>query len=416
MRHCEEERRSNLEIATPPSTGAHNDNYMDAEAIQKIRQDFIIFKNKPDLVYFDNACSTFRPRQVVEAMDEYYNEYPACADRSEHQLGAMATKKVDEARAVVADFIGAKKDEIIFTRNTTEGINLVAHSVGLKDGDVVLTSGKEHNSNLLPWIVKGGIRHEIISDFEKQLKTLHPKIVALLHTSNLDGETLPVKEMVKVAHKYGALVLVDAAQAAGHQKINVRDLDCDFLAFSGHKMIGPTGTGVLYGKKKALENMAPFMLGGGTVSSSTYNYFTLLPVPERFEAGLQNYAGIIGLAEAIKYLKKVGFENIEAQEKQLNTIITQGLLEIPSIKILGPEDLAKRGGIISFYTDKLPSHQIMILLDKAGIAVRSGQFCVHSWFDANKIKDAVRASVYFYNTKEEAERFVAEMKKISKIF
>lgn len=377
------------------------------------RNDFALL-NRPDApVYFDNACSTLRPRQVVEAMNEYYNEYPACADRSEHRLGAMATKKVEEARHIVANFIVAKHDEIIFTRNTTEGINLVAHTIGLKHNDMVLTSGKEHNSNLLPWL---GCKHEIISNFEEQLKSLKPKIVALYYTSNLDGETQPVKEMVKIAHKYEALVLVDAAQAAGHRKINVRDLDCDFLAFSGHKMLGPSGIGILYGKKKLLENLSPFMLGGGTVSSSTYESFELLPPPECFEAGLQNYAGIIGLAKAIKYLEKVGFENTEQQERRLNTIITQGLLQIPSIKILGPQEPEARGGIISFYTDKLPSHQIMLLLDEVGIAVRSGQFCVHSWFNASGIKDAVRASVYFYNTEEEAEKFVEEMKKISKIF
>lgn len=385
------------------------------ENIEKIRKDFSILNRADAPIYFDNACSTLRPKQVVEMMDEYYNEYPACADRSEHRLGAMATKKVNEARVVVADFVGAKKDEIIFMRNTTEGINLVAHSL-LKSGDAVLTSGKEHNSNLLPWIAKGGVRHEIISDFEKQLKDLKPKIVALFYTSNLDGETQSVKEMIKLAHKNGSMVLVDAAQAAGHRKINVRDLDCDFIAFSGHKMLGPSGTGILYGKKKLLDNMAPFMLGGGTVESSTYDFFKLLPVPERFEAGLQNYAGIIGLAEAVKYLENVGFENIETQEKKLNTIITAGLLQIPSIKILGPQEPAERSGIISFYTDKLPSHQLMLLLDKAGIAVRSGQFCVHSWFHANGVKDAVRASVYFYNTETEAEKFVEEMKKISKIF
>ncbi len=385
---------------------------------KKIREDFVILNRADAPVYFDNACSALRPKQVIAAVDEYYNEYPACADRSEHQLGAMATKKVDEARNVVADFIGAKKEEIIFTRNTTEGINLVAYSLGLKAGDVVLTSGKEHNSNLLPWIALAGrgVKHQTSINLAADIEKYKPKLVATFYTSNLDGETLPIKEMAKLAHKNGSMVLVDAAQTAGHKKINVRDLDCDFLAFSGHKMMGPSGMGVLYGKKKLLENMAPFMLGGGTVSSSTYNSFQLLPVPERFEAGLQNYAGIIGLAEAIKYLEKIGFENIQAQEKRLNTIITQGLLAIPSIKILGPQDPAERGGIISFYTDKLSSHQIMLLLDKAGIAVRSGQFCVHSWFHANGIKDAVRASVYFYNTEEEAERFVAEMKKISKIF
>lgn len=378
-----------------------------------MREDFFILNRADAPIYFDNACTTLRPKQVIDAMNEYYEEYPACAGRSGHKLGEMVTKKVDEARQITADFISAKKEEIIFTRNTTEGINLVAHSIGLKKTDAVLTSGKEHNSNLLPWL---GCGHEIISDFEKQLKNLRPKIVSLCYTSNLDGETAAVKEMIKMAHQYGAIVLLDAAQTAPHQKINVKNLDCDFLAFSGHKMLGPSGIGVLYVKKENYIKLSPFMLGGGTVSSSTYRNFNLLPPPECYEAGIQNYAGIIGLAEAVKYIKNIGFENIKKQELALNTIITQSLLEMPSIEIIGPQDPSGRGGIITFFTKKLDSHQIMLLLDKAGIAVRSGQFCVHSWFSANKIKDAVRASVYFYNTEDEAEKFVSEMKKISKLF
>ena len=384
--------------------------------VNKIREDFPFLAQDNPPVYFDNACQTLRPRQVIAAINEYYENYPACAGRSVHQLGETVTKKIDEARQTVDDFIGAKKEEIIFTRNATEAINLVAHSLNFKQDDVVLGSNKEHNSNLLPWVAKNGIRHEVIIDFEAQLKALRPKIAAISYTSNLDGETSAAEEMASLAHKYGALVLLDAAQTAGHRKINVRELDCDFLAFSGHKALGPSGTGVLYGKKKLLKGMAPFLLGGGTVSSSTYDSFRLLPVPDKFEAGLQNYSGIIGLAEAIRYLEKIGFQNIREQEKKLNTIITQGLSEISSIKILGPKDPAERGGIISFYVESFDSHQIMLLLDKAGICARSGQFCVHSWFNANKIKDAVRASVYFYNTAEEAKKFVMEMKKISKIF
>jgi len=386
--------------------------------INKIRQDFPILSKDNPVIYFDNACSTLRPRQVIDAMNEYYNEYPSCAGRSGHELGERVTKEINAARQIVADFIGAKKEEIIFTKNTTEAINLVANSLDFKKDDVVLTSRKEHNSNLLPWIMlnKKSVQHKVIENFEEDLKKYKPRLVALCFTSNLDGESISAKEMIKIAHKHGAVVLLDAAQTAGHQKINVRDLDVDFLAFSGHKMMGPSGTGVLYGKKKNLEQMAPFMLGGGTVTSSTYDFFRLAPLPDCFEAGLQNYSGIIGLGVAIKYLKDIGFENIKAQEEKLNKIITDGLLEIPKIKILGPQDYKLRGGIVSFYTEAIDSHQIMILLSKAGIAVRSGQFCVHSWFDANKIKDAVRASFYFYNTEEEAEKFVLEMKKIAKLF
>ncbi|MFA5133619.1 MAG: aminotransferase class V-fold PLP-dependent enzyme [Patescibacteria group bacterium] len=398
--------------------------------VKKIREDFPIFKNEPNLVYFDNACMALRPRQVIEAMNEYYEKYPACAGRSGHRLGETVTKKVDEARQTVADFIGAKKEEIIFTKNATEAINLVAQSLNFEKGDIVLGGNKEHNSNLLPWLFlerqKEIIYKVLPEDYELavpegvlfNIEKYHPKLVSMGLTSNLDGMTINAKKIIEVAHKNGSMVLLDAAQAVPHQKINVKELDVDFLVFSGHKMLGPSGTGVLYGKKKLLERLAPFMLGGGTVSSSSYDSFQLLPIPDRFEAGLQNYAGIIGLGEAVKYLEGIGFNYIKREEDKLNTIIIQGLYDIfPKEALLGYNNpIVKHNGIVTFYTKKMPSHQIMLLLDKAGIAVRSGQFCVHSWFNANKIKDAVRASVYFYNTEEEAERFVEEMKKIAKAF
>ncbi|MEK7120186.1 MAG: aminotransferase class V-fold PLP-dependent enzyme, partial [Patescibacteria group bacterium] len=257
--------------------------------IQKIRQDFPFFtqknadKNgKAPLVYFDNACMTLKPKSVIDAEIDYYQNYSSCGGRSMHSLGEAVTKKADEARQQIAKFIGAKKDEIIFVKNTTEAINLVAHSFDFKPSDIIFTSDKEHNSNLIPWQIaakKSGALHEVIYskndntfDLEKFERAMSPKVkmVALGLTSNLDGVTIPAKEIIKIAHKFGAKVLLDAAQAAGHQKIDVKDLDVDFLAFSGHKMLGPTGTGVLYGKKEILAELDPFIVGGGTVDFSDY--------------------------------------------------------------------------------------------------------------------------------------------------
>ena len=235
-------------------------------------------------------------------------------------------------------------------------------------------------------------------------------------TSNLDGVTIPAKKIIQLAHKAGALVLLDGAQAVPHHRIDVQDLDIDFLAFSGHKMLGPSGTGVLYGKYTLLDKLEPFMVGGDTVASSTYETHEFLPPPEKFEAGLQDYAGVIGLGAAVKYLSKIGFDFIEQQEQALNKYITEELKSITNLVIIGPNNPAQRGGIISFYIPGKDHHQIALMLDEtAKIMVRSGQHCVHSWFQAKNIPGSVRASVYFYNTMEEAEMFVRELKKIVSI-
>ncbi|MFA5109347.1 MAG: aminotransferase class V-fold PLP-dependent enzyme [Patescibacteria group bacterium] len=398
--------------------------------IEKIRQDFPILNNKMNgkpVVYFDSACMSLKPKQVVEAMNEYYFEYPACAGRSSHKLGEMATRKVKEARQILARFINADEREIVFTRNTTEGINLLANSLGLKDGDLVLTTDKEHNSNLIPWqrlVEKKGIRHKIVRSnddgtfslekYEELIKGA--KIISMVHTSNLDGTTIPVEDVIRIAHENGALVILDAAQSAPHQRIDVKNLDVDFLVFSGHKMLGPTGTGVLYGKYALLEKLEPFLVGGNTVEYSTYNGHVMLKAPEKFEAGLQDYAGIIGLAEAVKYLQEIGFEKIKEHEYSLNRYITEEIKKHSKIKIIGPEDPALRSGIISFYIDGLDMHQIALMLDEmSNVMIRAGQHCVHSWFNDKNIKNSARASLYFYNTMKEAEMFINSLNKIMKI-
>lgn len=396
----------------------------------KIRADFnILSKKDGDVpVYLDSACMSLKPNQVVEAMNDYYFNFPACAGRSAHKLGDKATKKVKETRELVAKFINAKSEkEIIFTRNTTEGINLLANSLGLVKGDVVLVSDKEHNSNLIPWLLlrdKIGIEVKIIPsniDGSFNLDTFSKlvagvKLVSMVHTSNLDGVTNPAKEIIKIAHKNNVLVCLDAAQSVPHRKIDVQDLDVDFLAFSGHKMLGPTGTGVFYGKSELLEKLSPFLVGGDTVEFSTYDSYKMLPVPEKFEAGLQNYAGIIGLGEAVKYLDQLDFKDIREHELKLNTYITEELKKISQIKIIGPENPADRSGIVNFYIEDTDMHKFVIMLDEmANIEIRSGQHCVHSWFNAKKIYNSARVSLYIYNTIEEAEAFITNLNKILKI-
>lgn len=400
--------------------------------IQKIRQDFPILQKlltgKP-VIYFDSACQSLRPRQVMEAIQRYYQEEQACSGRSNHKLAQMVTNEVDQARKIAAKFLNAsKKEEIIFTRNTTEGINLVANSLGLKAGDVVLISDKEHNSNLIPWqmlVKRRGIKLEVfpslpdntfdLTAYEQRVKA-GVKLVSLGHTSNLDGVTIPAEEIIKTAHRHGTLVMLDAAQSAPHHPINVKALDVDFLALSVHKMLGPSGMGMVYGKYALLEKMEPFMVGGETVAWSTETDCEFLPVPEKFEAGLADYAGIMGTGAALQYLQSVGFDAIHKQELALNEYITAELAELSGLKLIGPKDPQKRGGIFDFYIDGVDSHTVALMLDQmANVMVRSGQHCVHSWFNKHQIKGSVRASMYFYNTLEEAGVFTSSLKKIRKV-
>jgi cysteine desulfurase/selenocysteine lyase len=396
--------------------------------VKKIRKDFKILNGEQVPIYFDNACVSLKPDAVVVAMNAYYYEFPACGDRSAHKMADKVTKKVKEARGIIAKFINTKSEkEIIFTRNATEGINLLANSFPFKAGDIVLISDKEHNSNLVPWLrlkETKGIVLKIIPgnadntfNLEKFAELVKgAKFVSVVHTSNLDGVTNPVEEIIKIAHEQGALVHLDVAQSIAHQKIDAQNLDVDFLSFSGHKMLGPSGTGIFYGKQKLLETLAPFIVGGDTVASSTYESYEMLEVPEKFEAGLQDYAGIIGLGEAVKYLNGISFKDIREHELELNKYITNELLKFPQIKIIGPLDPALRSGIIDFYLEDTDMHKFAIMLDEmAGIAIRSGQHCVHSWFHEKKIYNSARVSVYFYNTLEEAEVFIKNLTKILKI-
>lgn len=393
-------------------------------------------------IYFDNACMSLRPKQVIASMNEYYEKFPACGDRSFHLWGEEVTKRCEKARSDIARFINAKSEEIIFTRNTTEGINLISHSLyGEKESDnlpVVITSDKEHNSNLIPWQLlekQGKIKRVIVKtnkdgtfnleEFQQEIaenksgKPQEKNLVSLAYTSNLDGVTNPVEEIIKISHQNGFLVLLDAAQTAPHQKIDVKKLDCDFLAFSGHKMLGPSGIGVLYGKYELLKALPPFLVGGETIADTTYQTAEFLEPPHKFEAGLQNYAGIIGFGSAINYLNDVGMENILEHELKLNTYFDSQLKSLESkrpLTILGPADPALRGGITSFLVEGVDHHKIALLLNSTtNIMVRSGSFCVHSWFNDKGIKGAVRVSLYLYNTKEEIDILIQTLEKIIKL-
>lgn len=405
--------------------------------IKKIRRDFpALWKkwNGKYPVYFDNACMTLKPKPVIDAMNEYYTEYPVCGGRSIHKMAKKVDEKVTESREKFMTFLGAScPEEIIFTKNTTEGLNLVSNAMDLKKDDVILTTDREHNSNLVPWQVQAhnrGIKHIIVhsnpdntfdlDSFSGLFDRNKVRLVSMVHTANLDGYTIPAKEIIKIAHDHGALVMLDGAQSAPHKHVDVKALDVDFFALSVHKMAGPTGMGVLYGKHYLLEELAPFIVGGDTVSDTTYEGAKFLPPPEKFEAGLQNYAGIIGSGAAVDYISDVGLSNIEEHEKHLNTIITRGIIDMPGLKIIGPEEPSLRGGIISF-TVELPkggdAHDIALILDETeNIAVRSGAFCVHSWFNYRKCEAAVRASLYLYNTEEEASKFIDVLGKTIGLF
>ncbi|MFH1399991.1 MAG: cysteine desulfurase [Nanoarchaeota archaeon] len=394
--------------------------------VEKIRADFPILSRK--ITYLDNACMSLRPQCVIDALNTYYTQYSACGTRSQHRLGKKVDLEVERARGSIKKLVNARhSEEIIFLRNTTEGINLVANSISLQAGDEVLISDKEHNSNLICWLKlrdEKGIKVVVtktkkdntfdMDDFSSKLGA-KTRLVSIVHTSNLDGVTFPVKEIARAAHKAGALTLIDAAQSVPHMDVDVREIDCDFLAFSGHKMMGPSGTGVLYGKREALAGLRAYTVGGDTVKDSTIDSYVPEDLPHRFEAGLQDYAGIIGLGVAAEHLMKIGRKHVHAHEAALNTRLTAGLNGMKKIRIIGPPDASLRGGICSFIVDGMDAHNVAGMLDSSSdIMVRSGMHCVHSWFNAHNIKGSVRASMYAYNTEQEIDALIGALKKIAK--
>lgn len=399
--------------------------------VERIRRDFPIYSSEyGDIVYFDNACQTLRPRTVIEANNEYYYDYPACGGRSVHRLATRVSIKVDEAREKIASFLGCKNpNEIVFVKNCTEAINTVAKGFGFRRGDVILSTDLEHNSNHVPWIQlekSVGIRRRHVTtpdtgifDIEafKRMMTRDVKFVSMVHTNNVTGTTIPARDIVEISHDNGARVMLDGAQAVPHIEVDVRNLDVDFYAFSMHKMLGPSGIGVLFAKEEIAKDMEPLITGGGGVSLTTYDSATLLPMPERFEAGLMNYAGVIGSGAAVDYLAAIGVEEIRSHDLLLNSFVTNELKSVDLIKILEPVDPAKRGSIFSFNVKGLGSHDVAMILDEMDrIMIRSGMHCTHPYFLARGMDGCARASFYIYNSKADCERFVAAVRTLVETF
>ncbi|ADO77917.1 cysteine desulfurase [Halanaerobium praevalens] len=398
------------------------------------KTDFPILDQEFDgekLVYFDNAATTQKPNSVLDAVDNYNRTINANPHRGAHTLSVKATQAYEKARETVKDFINAEKaEEIIFTRNTTESLNLLANSLEdlVSEGDEILISLLEHHSNILPW-------QQLAEKKNLKLKYLYPdenyrislaelksklsektKIFSISQMSNVSGTINPVKEMAELAHQKGALVVVDGAQGAPHIKTDVQDLDADFYAFSGHKMLGPMGIGVLYGKKEILEKLPPFLKGGGMIEYVKEQSSTYAPLPEKFEAGTPNVEGAIGLEAAIKYLEKVGLDQIKKHELDLTAYALEKMKKLDYVEIAGPLDLEARGGIISFNIKDIHSHDLATIVDSAGIAIRSGHHCAQPLMKFYQLNSTGRISFYLYNTKEEIDRFLASLEKVREVF
>lgn len=401
----------------------------EAMDVDSIRKDFPTVRNGKG-IYLDSACQALRPDQVIRAIVEYYEEYPACGGRSVHSMATRVSVMMDEAREALAGFFGTKNPSCyIFTGNTTEGLNTAAYGLGLKKGDAVVTTDAEHNSNHVPWlrlsetvgIERRMTRSEEDGSFDiesfKSVMDRKVKVVSVQHANNVTGITVPVKEVAEIAHDFGATVVVDGAQAAPHIKVDLEDIGADIYCMSIHKMLGPSGMGVMYGNEETLERLRPLSLGGGTVGLTTYDSVELAPFPERFEAGLHDYAGIAGTKAAIEYLSDVGMEEIERWDARLMRRIVSGLEDLKGLHIVGPTDASKRGSVFSFNIDGLGAHDIGMMLDSmGGIMIRSGMHCTHPFYVSRGIQGSARASTYLYNTEEEVDTFVSTVRRIAETF
>ncbi|MGC8579926.1 MAG: cysteine desulfurase [bacterium] len=403
--------------------------------IEKIRKDFPVLsrmvRNKP-LVYLDNAATTQKPLSVIEAISNLYKNYNANVHRGVYLLAEEATQAYEDARESVRRFINASSTkEIVFTRNATEAINLIAYTWGeanIKPGDEIIVSIMEHHSNYVPWfrlakkkgadikIIPAKANGELDIDTFKSILSSRTKLVGIVHMSNVFGTINPVKEITSLAHSYGAIVVVDGAQSAPHMKINVKEMDCDFFALSGHKMLGPTGIGALYAKESYLASMEPFLSGGEMILRVTLDSVNYNELPWKFEAGTPNYEGAIGLKSAIEYLENIGMDNIETYERELTSYALEKMQTVPGIFIYGPLDPAKKGGIIAFNMKDIHSHDIGTILDSEGIAIRAGHHCAQPLMIDCGVSAMARASFYFYNTKQEIDILVSALKKAKEIF
>jgi len=402
----------------------------------QIREDFPILSRqvhgKP-LVYLDSTASSQKPIPVVEAMSHYYQTYHANIHRGVYQISEEATAAMDKARVKIARFINSRQSkQIVFTRNTTESINLVAYTWGsanIHSGDLIVLTEMEHHSNLVPWQLlaqRTGARLEFVPvdeqgllrlDVYAQLLQQGPKLVAFTHMSNVLGTINPAKEMIAQAHAAGAVVLLDGAQSVPHFSVDVQDLDVDFMGFSGHKMLGPTGIGVLYGKRALLEAMPPFMGGGDMIRNVGRYESTWNDLPWKFEAGTPAIAEAIGFGAAIDYLNSIGMEHVLRHEQEITAYALEQLRTVPNLTIYGPSDLEQRGGVISFTLGDVHPHDLASILDQeVGVAIRAGHHCAQPLMERYNLAATARASFYIYNYKEEVDTLVAGLLKAQQIF
>lgn len=401
--------------------------------VKEIRKDFPILDRKiygKDLIYLDNGATTQKPKSVIEAMNEAYLQNNANIHRGVHHLSQIATQAHEDARQTVQKFINAKHaHEIIFTRGTTESINLVAFSFGeafLKEGDEVIVSAMEHHSNIVPWQMleqRKGIKLRVVPINEKgeldmvafaKLLNEKTKLVSIMHVSNVLGTINPVEEIIRLSHARNVPVLIDGAQAIAHTEVDVQALDVDFYVFSGHKIYGPNGIGVLYGKEEWLNKMPPYQGGGEMIATVSFEKTVYNELPFKFEAGTPDYVGSVGLAKALDYVSAIGIKNVEAYETELLHYAMEKLSKIDGIRFFGTSD--HKGAVISFLVKDIHHYDMGMLLDKLGIAVRTGHHCAQPLMQNYGIEGTVRASFSFYNTKEEVDQFVKAVERVSNMF
>ncbi|MCZ6654280.1 MAG: cysteine desulfurase [Planctomycetota bacterium] len=412
-----------------PGTNTHTADY----DVEKIRRDFPILRqtiNDHPLVYLDNAATTQKPQAVIDALRHYYETDNANIHRGVHELSVRATEAYEKSRVKAQRFINAgRREEIIFTRGTTEAINLVAQAYArpiVKSGDEILITAMEHHSNIVPWQLlceqTGAVlrvapindRGELLLDEYEKLIGPRTKVVAVVHISNALGTVNPIEEMIAMAHRHGAVVVIDGAQAAPHLPVDVRALDCDFYALSSHKLYGPTGIGVLYGKQELLENMSPYQGGGDMIKSVTFEKTVYNDLPFRFEAGTPNIAGTIAFGAALDYVSRLGFEKIDAYEAELLNYATAALSEIPEVRLIGTA--ARKVSVLSFVVDGVHAHDVGTILDQLGIAVRTGHHCAQPVMKHFGLSATARASIGLYNTKAEIDALVAGVRKVVEVF
>lgn len=406
--------------------------------VYKIKQDFPILKRKlkngKKLIYLDNAATTQKPKQVIDAICKYYSEYNSNIHRAVYQIAEEATEEYEKTRVNIQRFINARyPEEIVFTRNTTESINLIAYTWGKKNigkGNRIILTEYEHHSNIVPWQMlsnEKGAKIDYTDTDENGYLNLESfskflgddgetKLVSLSHMSNVLGTIYPAKEIIKMAHEKKVPVVLDGAQSVPHLHTDVQDLDCDFLAFSAHKMLGPTGVGILYVKKEILERMPPFITGGDMIKEVHKGNTVFNELPYKFEGGTPNIADVIGFNAAIEYLKRTGMGNVRDHEIELTKYLYNSIKDIKGIKVYGPERVIDRGGLVTFNMEGIHPHDCATILNDFGIAIRSGHHCAQVLMEKLDIVASSRASVYIYNTKEEIDIFVDALNHVRRIF